>query len=166
MLQYVAPWGYGLRKKKRGYAGTLPYANKADKAAQMRQYRARKRAERQAREAQRNFIQGNCATPSRPMAAPLVRQPIVPFKPSVSIEPRPAPKWESLFSALSAARRVMGGNPTAIVTDPPMPACHHYKRIIDIPAEVLAKHGITRQGNILSAGPGVDIQKVLRMYVL
>jgi hypothetical protein len=119
LLQHVAPWGYGLRKKKRGYAGTLPYANKADKAAQMRRYRARKRAKSLARQAQRNFIQGNCASPSRPMAAPLVRQPAVRFKPSVSIEPTPAPKGESLFSALSAARRVMGGNPTVIVTDTP-----------------------------------------------
>jgi len=56
----------------------------------------------------------------------------------------------------------MGGNPE---TDTPTPACHHYKRIIDIPAEVLAKHGITRQGNILSAGPGVDIQKFLRTWL-
>jgi len=159
----VAPWGYGLRKKK-GYAeGTLPYSNKADKAAQMRRYRARKRTERQAREAQRNFIRG--CTPSSAMAAP-VRQAAVPSRPSVSIQPRPAPKAESFSSVLSAARRVMDGNSTAIVTDAPTRARYRYKRIIDIPAELLAKHGITRQGNILNAGPGVDIQKVLRMYVL
>jgi hypothetical protein len=144
----------------------LPYANKADKADQMRRYRARKRAKSLAREAQRNFIPGNCATPSRPMAAPVVRPSVVPFKPAVSIQPTPAPKADSLSSALSAARRVMDGNHTAIVPDTPPRARHRYKRIIDIPAEVLAKHGITRQGNILSAGAGVDIQNVLRVYVL
>jgi len=60
----------------------------------------------------------------------------------------------------------MDGNRTAIVTDAPTQARYRYKRIIDIPPELLAKHGITRQGNVLSAGPGVDIQNVLRMYVL
>src|SRR5215475_5645327 len=99
------------------------------------------------------------------MAAP-VCQAAVPSRPSVSIQPRPAPNAESFSSVLSAARRVMGGNCTAIVTDAPRRTRYCYKRIIDIPAELLAKHGITRQGNILNAGPGVDIQKVLRMYVL
>ena len=163
-------WHFGVTgyaSKKRDYGeNTLPYSNKADKATQMRRYRARKRAERQAREAQRNFLQANSVTPSPPMTGPVVRQPVVRCKPSVSIQSKPAPKRESLSSTLSAAIRVMDGNRTAIVTDAPTQARYRYKRIIDIPPELLAKHGITRQGNVLSAGPGVDIQNVLRMYVL
>jgi hypothetical protein len=41
-----------------------------------------------------------------------------------------------------------------------------YKKVIDIPPDVLAKYGITRNGNVLSAGPGVDIQAVLRRLLV
>ena len=37
-----------------------------------------------------------------------------------------------------------------------------YRRVSEIPEYALRKAGITRQGNVLSAGPGVDIQAVLR----
>jgi hypothetical protein len=126
----------------------MPYANKADKAAQMRRYRARKRIERNARQNHPTNVLVQRSTPT--MHTPQVQR-------SAKVESRP-PSAPSVFDVLKQA--LSGSTPKPAVAAP-----QRYRSIAEIPPELLAAHGITRQGNALNAPAGVDVVGVLRILL-
>jgi hypothetical protein len=126
----------------------MPYADKRDKAAQMRRYRARKRIERNARQ---NYpVNVHVQRAAQPTPVQHAAQ-----SASTRVESRPGP---SVFDVLKQA---LGSAPK-----PAVPNVHkRYSRVSEIPPELLAKHGITRQGNALNAPAGIDVAAVLRILL-
>jgi hypothetical protein len=117
----------------------MPYANKADKAAQMRRYRARKRMERTTRS---NHLVN------------------VPIQRSLLVQPQHLSRVDSPLSAFSILKQSLDSMPK-----PTLAPTMRYRRVAEIPSELLTRHGITRQGNALNAPAGVDIAGVLRILL-
>ena len=121
----------------------MPYLRKEDRAAATRRWRERKRAARQTIGAQHaSFGASQQSNASRP-------------QPSTIRSPR-----TSVFDVIKEAMNICA----SVSANPTVP---HFKvrRISDIPEGALRRAGIARQGHILSAGPGVDIQKFLRTWL-
>jgi len=123
----------------------MPYLRKEDRAAATRRWRARKRAARQTRGAQ--YASVNASRPQQSNAS----------RPQPSTIPS---SRTSVFDVIKEAMNICA----SVSANPTVP---HFKvrRISEIPEDAVRKAGITRQGNILSAGPGVDIQKFLRTWL-
>jgi hypothetical protein len=123
----------------------MPYLLKEDRAAATRRWRERKRAAMQTKDAQHASF-----------SAPRQQQSNV-FRPQPSTVPS---SRTSAFDVIKKAMNISANISTS-------PAVPHFKvrRVSEIPEGALRQAGITRQGNILSAGPGVDIQKFLRTWL-
>jgi hypothetical protein len=84
--------------------------------------------------------------------------------PVAPVQPQQPRRIESQPSAFSIFKQALGGStPKPAVANVAAP--RRYQRIADIPPELLAKHGLTRQGNALNAPAGVDISAVLRILL-
>lgn len=68
--------------------------------------------------------------------------------------------FDMVGEAYRAANRMLGASIH------PAFARAKVRRVTEIPEDALKKAGITRQGNVLSAGPGVDISAVLRRLLM
>ena len=121
----------------------MPYLRKEDRAAATRRWRERKRAAKQAIGAQ-------------PASFSASQQSNV-FRPQPSTVP------SSRTSAFDVIKEAM--DISANVSASPRFPRFKVRRISEIPEDALRKAGITRQGHILSAGPGIDIQKFLRTWL-
>ena len=113
----------------------MPYLRKEDRAAATRRWRERKKIEKE-RETSSNLTK-LAVNPS-----------------SAHVLPRPgyaAPKVGQVLALPSSSQ--IGKKITHLP---------RVRRVTEIPESVLADAGITRQGNALSAGPDVDIQRFLR----
>ncbi len=114
----------------------MPYLRKEDRAAATRRWRERKKMEKKGETS--SNLPKLAANPS-----------------SADVFPRPgyaAPKVgpvPALPSTFHIAKKKITHLPRV-------------RRVTEIPESVLADAGITRQGNALSAGPDVDIQRFLR----
>ena len=123
----------------------MPYLRKEDRAAATRRWRARKRAAKQTIGAQHAHVNA-----SDPQQSNLSRS-----------QPSTVPSSRtSVFDVIKKAMNISA----SVSANPTVP---HFKvrRVSEIPEDALKKAGITRQGHILSAGPGVDIQKFLRTWL-
>ena len=123
----------------------MPYIRKEDRAAATRRWRERKRAARQTIGAQHASFDA-----SRPQQSNASR-------------PQPSAVPSSRTSIFDVIKRAM--DISASVSANPTVPYFKVRRVSEIPEDALKKAGITRQGHILSAGPGVDIQKFLRMWL-
>jgi len=123
----------------------MPYLRKEDRAAATRRWRERKRAAKQAIGAQHASFSA-----SRPQQSNMFR-------------PQPSTVPSSRTSAFDVIKEAM--NISANVSASPRFPRFKVRRISEIPEDAVRKAGITRQGHILSAGPGVDIQKFLRTWL-
>ncbi len=113
----------------------MPYLRKEDRAAATRRWRERKKIEKK-----------------REISSNLPRLATNPS--SVHVFPRPgyaAPKVAPIPALPPTSH--MGKKMTRVP---------RVQRVTEIPESVLAEAGITRQGNALSAGPDVDLQRFLR----
>jgi hypothetical protein len=114
----------------------VPYLRKEDRAAVTRRWRQRKKMEKK-RETSSNLPK-LAARPS-----------------SAHVFPRPgyaAPKVGPVPALPS----------TSHIGTKKIPQFPRVRRVTEIPERVSAEAGITRQGNALSAGPDVDLQRFLR----
>ena len=123
----------------------MPYLRKEDRAAATRRWRERKRAARQTIGAQHASFDA-----SRPQQSNASR-------------PQPSTVPSSQTSVFDVIKKAM--NISASVSASPRFPHFKVRRISEIPEDALRKAGIARQGHILSAGPGVDIQKFLRTWL-
>jgi len=114
----------------------MPYLRKEDRAAATRRWRERKKMEKKG-ETSSNFPK-LAANPSSADVFPR------PGYAAPNVGPVPA-----LPSTFHIAKKKITHLPRV-------------RRVTEIPESVLADAGITRQGNALSAGPDVDIQRFLR----
>src|SRR5438094_8465919 len=123
----------------------MPYLRKEDRAAARRRWLERKRVARQTIGAQLASFDA-----SRPQLSSVFR-------------PQPSTVPSSRTSVFDVIKKAMNISANVSVS----PRFPHFKvrRISEIPEDALRKAGITRQGHILSAGPGVDIQKFLRTWL-
>jgi hypothetical protein len=184
----------------------MPYRNKADKAAQMRRYRAKLRMRKGAgtisqvsvpitqspmrrpitqdsvrsSPATQGFVRSVPATKApvrgvpatqfpvrsvplperRPMASPVTR--MQPERRPVAKPSQPVPESRPANRPLTAARRP---NASAVGISIATSRDHRVRRISEIPQEALDRAGIQRSGGLLSAGPGVDIPKFMKMWL-
>ena len=109
----------------------MPYLRREDRAAATRRWRERKRAARQTTGTQHASFSAS--------------------------RPQPSTVPSSLTSVFDVIKKAM--NISANVSASPRFPHFKVRRISQIPEDALRKAGITRQGHILSAGPGTDIQK-------
>ena len=123
----------------------MPYLRKEDRAAATRRWRERKRAARQTIGAHHASFDASRLQQS-----------------NVS-RPQPSTLTSSRTCVFDVIKKAMNISANVSVS----PRFPHFKvrRISEIPEDALRKAGITRQGHILSAGPGVDIQKFLRTWL-
>src|SRR5438477_10580935 len=123
----------------------MPYLRKEDRAAATRRWRERKRVAKQTIGAHHASVNA-----SRPQHSNVSRS-----QPSTIPSSR-----TSVFDVIKEAMNICA----SVSANPTVP---HFKvrRVSEIPEDALKKAGITRQGHILSAGPGVDIQKFLRTWL-
>src|SRR6266566_6166386 len=122
----------------------MPYLRKEDRAAATRRWRDRKRATKQTIGAENASVNA--------------------FRPRSNVSrTQPSTVPSSRTSAFDMIKEAM--NISANVSASPRFPRFKVRRISEIPEDALRKAGITRQGHILSAGPGVDIKKFLRTWL-
>src|SRR5437867_10398194 len=121
----------------------MPYIRKEDRAAATRRWRERKRAARQTIGAQHASFGAS--------------------QQSNVFRPQPSTVPSSRTSVIDVIKKAM--NISANISVSPTVPYFKVRRVSEIPEDALRQAGITRQGHILSAGPGVDIQKFLRTWL-
>jgi hypothetical protein len=185
----------------------VPYRNKADKARQMRRYRARLRAQKhgypvtqsplrspvtqgsmRSVPVNQGLVRSVPATQAAVRGVPATQVPVrsVPLQPErrpmargvTTLQPergpmaRPSQRVSEARPANPSLTAPRKPNVSAVgmlsrVKDPSINASRdrRVRRISEIPQDALDRAGIQRSGGTLSAGPGVDIPRFMKMWL-